>query len=139
MIVIICGGRDYHLATIDRTWLDMMRTICDITLVITGGASGADSDADVWARKAGIDRVIFPANWTGRPKYEAGPLRNNAMLEFLQWKCYSTHQEGAVLAFPGGSGTAHMMKSAREAKITVYQFDQFESCLRKKIALRKET
>lgn len=74
-----------------------------LTEIATGGAEGVDSYADKWAEMMGIDRVIFPANWT---KYDrgAGPARNARMFE--------SFVPDLVIAFPGGRGTQHMVDYA---------------------------
>lgn len=79
--------------------------------------TGADWYAHQWyvlvGRILGCTELRFPANWErGR---EAGPERNRRMIE-----------AGAdlVLAFPlpGGSGTQHTMRLAREAGIEVVEY-----------------
>jgi len=121
MIVIICGGRSYVFTHEHRTWLDALHEQELITCVVTGGATGADAEGDAWARCRGIDRVIFPANWKGRGK-SAGPVRNTAMLAFIQWLARRTPHDVAVIAFPGGSGTRNMVRQGQDASLRVYEY-----------------
>ena len=112
MRVIICGGRHYQMTPADHTWLD---TLC-ITHVRHGAASGADYGAMCWARERGIPQQPYPAAWAtfGRA---AGPKRNGWMLADLL-----KDKEGepiAVIAFPGGTGTADMVRRARAAGMPV--------------------
>lgn len=107
--VLVCGGRDKRSLE-DRVlvWqvLDRVRP----ATVISGGAPGIDTFAAEWARSVGAMSIVFYAQWDvyGRA---AGPIRNGRMLK-----------EGApslVIAFPGGRGTANMVKQARAAGVQV--------------------
>lgn len=80
-------------------------------------STGADHHAHEWfelvGKILGCTETRYPANWErGR---EAGPERDRRMVE-----------AGAdlVLAFPlpGGSGTQHTMRLAREAGIEVVEY-----------------
>ena len=104
--VLVCGGRDYDDYFTISHELDSHRP----TLVITGGAVGADHRAGVWAERNGVPLCIFPPHW-GTYGNKAGPLRNSWMLEF--------GKPDLVLAFPGGKGTADMVRQARRAGIEV--------------------
>ncbi|WP_018261522.1 DUF2493 domain-containing protein [Methylobacterium sp. WSM2598] len=112
MRVLICGGRDYSRARHLRERLDALAAEHKFVLVVTGGAPGADTLADRWAEARGIDRVICPANWTGRGPL-AGPDRNGFMLRLVKPEL--------VVAFEGGAGTANMLRQARAAKVRVIQ------------------
>lgn len=82
-----------------------------ITVIIHGAARGADQCAGTWARKRLVCEIAVPANWSGHGM-AAGPIRNQRML---------LDEPDLVLAFPGGKGTAHMVKIAREAGIRVLE------------------
>lgn len=56
--------------------------------------------------------MVFPAPWDFH-KNSAGPIRNAWMLRF--------GQPDLVLAMPGGTGTADMVKKARAAHVEVIQ------------------
>ena len=51
----------------------------DITIV-SGGASGADTLAHVWADALGYEFIEFPANWKKYGK-SAGMIRNRKMID----------------------------------------------------------
>lgn len=105
MKVLVCGGRNYTNA--DQ--LDQVLSQLTITMVIHGGARGADTLAGTWAQENGIAEVIVPAQWgLGRG---AGILRNGWMLQL---------EPQLVVAFPGGTGTANMIMQARRDGIDVY-------------------
>lgn len=122
MRVLVCGGRDYgdylRLKDIlddvareysihynpDDNWLPT-----DIT-IISGKAKGADQMAIDWAVVNYASFEEYPAQWEiyGR---RAGPIRNQQMLE--------EGKPDLVIAFPGGTGTAHMVKISKKAGIPV--------------------
>lgn len=120
MRVLVTGGRDY--ADRDTVWreLDAIHTKSKITMLIHGDARGADRLADEWAReqqkrvKSSRDPEIrcCPADWK-RYGPSAGPIRNGEML--------AQHRPELVVAFPGGRGTANMVKQAREAGVKVVE------------------
>lgn len=121
MRILVCGGREYnrydHLANVldilaarysahydpDDNWLPF-----DIT-IITGGARGADQMALDWAASNYAPFEKYPAQWDIHGK-SAGPIRNQQMLD--------TNID-LVVAFPGGVGTADMIKRARKAGVDV--------------------
>ena len=108
--VLVCGGRDFDdRAALDAA-LDRLHAQQRFTLVIAGGARGADTMAEQWARDRGIRTRIFKARWSiyGRA---AGPIRNARMLR--------KGRPDLVVAFPGGKGTAGMVALAREAGVEV--------------------
>src|SRR5574343_555058 len=114
MKIIVCGGRDFW----DWDFLDsVLNTVCKydylphpvepkVTHIIHGGARGADSMAGEWARQNDIKEVVCQANWERKGRV-AGIERNWAMLRLLA-------EGDQVIAFPGGKGTAHMVKIAKE-------------------------
>lgn len=112
MRVIVCGGRDYWDG--NRVWhvLDAAVERLGLSLVIQGGATGADNLAWQWARDHGVPFETFDADWSGLGP-SAGPMRNQRMID--------EGKPDAVIAFPGGSGTADMVNRARAAGITVYE------------------
>ncbi len=75
--VVICGSRH---------WIDsdaIQDRVCLLpagSVVIHGGACGADALAGRWAQFYGHDEVVFPADWEGNGK-AAGPMRNQRMVD----------------------------------------------------------
>jgi hypothetical protein len=109
--VIVCGGRDYSDALrVDQVLSKVWRKHPDAELV-EGGARGADRLARQWADENGFNVLTVEAEWDRLGK-SAGYKRNEAMAEL----------DGVigVVAFPGGVGTAHMIKIAESRKIPVY-------------------
>lgn len=108
MKTIICGGRDYEFTNADYDRLNALHEAHKFTLVISGGARGADMHGETWARLNAIPVERHPADWTKWGK-SAGPIRNAEMAEIAD----------AVVAFPGGRGTADMLRRAMEKGLRV--------------------
>jgi len=90
--------------------LDAIHAETPITHLIQGGADGVDKFAGGWAAfKPGIVRYVCHAEWDKYGRM-AGPIRNCRMLE---WK------PDLVVAFPGGAGTANMVKQAEAAGVKI--------------------
>lgn len=114
MRVLVCGGRDYSDRDKVFSMLDDLHTgdKGPITLLIEGGASGADNLAQMWAAERGVARSTFWANWRGEGR-AAGPIRNAKML--------ADGKPDLVVAFPGGRGTQDMCRRARAAGVEVVE------------------
>ena len=110
MRLLVCGGRDFNDADLVNRVLTKVHAKRPITLLINGGAKGADTLAAQWAHKNQIPYLTHPAQWNTHGK-SAGPKRNQAMLE--TW-----NPQGCV-AFPGGSGTQHMITLCERAEVKV--------------------
>jgi YspA, cpYpsA-related SLOG family len=110
MRVLVCGGRSFDdLPLLDRT-LDELHAGRPITTVIHGGAAGADTMAHFWAGAAGVPIDVYLARWKEHGK-AAGPIRNQRMLD--------EGKPDLVVAFPGGRGTADMIRRAERAGVPV--------------------
>lgn len=109
--VLVCGGRDFRPGPSDYATLASF--IAPGMILIHGGARGADAFAAGFAKGLGSVQVIeFQADWK-RDGKAAGPLRNERMLRF--------GKPDLVLAFPGGRGTADMVRRARAAGVEVVE------------------
>src|ERR1051326_4719760 len=123
MHVIICGGRDTHLTPDDLAWLEGQAQALPITRVYHGAAPGIDTEASAWAVQAGIAVEATPAEWDAhRPDdpfktNPAGVIRNNRLLKRL--RAQAGEEAIAVLAFPGGRGTAHLVQRATKLGIHI--------------------
>jgi hypothetical protein len=81
------------------------------SLVITGGAGGADQFALLWALRRGVETAIFHADWKlGR---KAGQIRNARMLK--------DGKPDVVIAFRSSRGTADTVARARAAGVEVIE------------------
>jgi len=104
--VLVCGGRTFD----DAAMLDVALASVRPTHIITGGATGADRLAELWAAEHAVPSTVYPAEWDLHRR-AAGPIRN-------RWMLYDGLPD-LVLAFPGGRGTADMVRRATEAGVRV--------------------
>ena len=88
-----------------------------VHLVLHGGARGADAAIGRAAQQLGWSALVMPAQWQlhGRA---AGPIRNRELLQQAIAKAVAHTSPGSlasvlVVAFPGGPGTASLVKEAR--------------------------
>lgn len=110
--VIVCGGRDYYDQDRAFAVLDKLHAEAGISLIIEGGARGADHLAMSWAAERHVPRERYEADWENQGSF-AGPARNKRMLD--------EGKPDLVIAFPGGRGTADMVRKARRAGVEVVE------------------
>lgn len=112
MRVLVTGGRKY--ADRERVYsaLDAVHAKHGVTLLIEGGARGADRLARDWAILRQIPYQTEDADWD-RYGNAAGGIRNSQML--AEWK------PEAVVAFKGNNGTADMVAKAQAAGVPVWE------------------
>jgi hypothetical protein len=104
--VLVCGGRDYGALPGEKEFLFeyLDGLLPRPTVIIEGEAPGADSLAREWAELRGIPVEKYPADWKKHGR-AAGPLRNTLMLR--------NGRPHLVVAFPGGAGTADLLRQAK--------------------------
>ncbi len=124
MKTIICGGRDYVLTRGDARWLDGLLETLPITEVFSGGAPGADAGGEKWARARGVPVDPHPAKWDDITapgaviKTRRDGKKYNALAGF--WRNQEMAEQAQIcIAFPGGSGTADMIRRATERGMRV--------------------
>lgn len=105
---LICGGRDFADKELLHKALRSLILHPTDAVIIHGAARGADQMAADWGYLRGAHVEPFPADWQ-RYGGAAGPLRNQAMLD--------VGKPDVVIAFPGGKGTADMVRRARNRKV----------------------
>ena len=123
MRIVVTGGRAYANREHVFTALDAIHWVTPITELahgnageigpLTGKLRGADKLAGAWAEAKGIEVVPYPVSREDWKAYgrAAGPRRNRIMLDAFK--------PDAVVAFPGGNGTADCCQAARERGIEV--------------------
>lgn len=111
MKVLICGDR--HYANYTRIY-DFVKTLPKGTIVIEGGALGADTLAHRAAQACGLQIETYKADWN-RYKRAAGPIRNQQMLD--------EGKPDVVVAFHDNlatsKGTKNMLRQAFNAGVEV--------------------
>ncbi len=115
MKVLVCGGRRFIDETVLFNKLDNLHRETPFTGIVEGGAKGADTLAKKWADSRRIGCQEFPADWNRYGK-GAGHIRNKQMLD--------EGKPDLVVAFPGGKGTANMVKLAKEAGVEVIEVEE---------------
>jgi hypothetical protein len=109
MKLIISGGRHYKFTNDDYTLLNNIKH--EISEIVTGGATGADTEGIRYAKANGIPAKVFHADWTTFGK-SAGHIRNREMAIYAE----------AVILFPGGKGTTSMYNFATEQGIIIFDY-----------------
>ena len=109
MRLLICGGREY--TDYKKLCSCMDQLPFKPSIIIEGGARGADSLAKRWAIAHRTHYAEVPALWSAFGK-RAGTLRNAAMLDLYPGYC---------IALPGGTGTADMVERCKAAGIPVWE------------------
>lgn len=108
MKVLVCGGRDFN--DVDKLYYTLAPI--DIDIIISGHARGADQLGEMFAHQYNIPVEVYPANWDIHGK-RAGFIRNQQMLD--------EGKPDLVIAFPGGVGTADMVRRAKAAGVEVIE------------------
>ena len=113
MRVLVCGGRDFNDRELLARVLGDLHAASPISVVIEGGAHGADTLAFKWASEGNrCGTCSYAADWRAHGR-AAGPIRNAQMLD--------EGKPDLVVAFPGGKGTADMVARARRAGVRVIE------------------
>ncbi len=110
--VIVAGGRDFKPEMMDHIELAYQLGLWDADEVVCGMAKGADLFGKKIAEDLWIPVKEFPANWKNNGR-AAGVIRNEEMAEYAD----------VLLVFPGGRGTANMIKLAKEKGLVVVHIE----------------
>lgn len=127
VILVVTGGRNFYDTRFIHNQLSVLKSAHNIDVLRHGGASGVDLLCAEWARANGITVEVYPAEWdnldvpgavikvNARGPYNAvaGHLRNQKMLDTLPVPTMA-------IAFPGGKGTADMVRRIRAAGIYLH-------------------
>jgi hypothetical protein len=121
MRVLVCGGREFDdWDLLNHTLYELfdsgLRDLTEPFVIIQGGAKGADFLGRVWGKYKAIEYPVevieYPADWKQYGK-AAGSIRNKQMLD--------KGNPDLVVAFPGGTGTADMVRRAKKAGVEVVE------------------
>ena len=115
MRLLVCGSRTWTDEDTLYQMLDGIHESRTVTLLIHGGARGADKMAGEWAATRGIPVRVYHARWDvdGRA---AGPMRNQRMLVEGQ------PEEAAAFAvdLSNSKGTKDMVRRLGSANVPTY-------------------
>ncbi len=121
---LIAGTRTYNdYEEFSKVTDYMLSQITLPIVIVSGGAKGADSMAEKYAKEKGYELEVFHANWDLYGPALAGMIRNRKMHEFI--KKYP--HRGCLCFWDGVSkGTADNGKHAKEfsTPIATYNFIQ---------------
>lgn len=113
MKLLIAGGRIVNVLTDEIESLLSHYEITGITEIISGGASGVDTAAMIYAKDMGIPFVLFSADWSQFGK-AAGHIRNREMADYA---------DELLIIWDGKSrGSANMKKTMEKLKKPVHNF-----------------
>lgn len=134
--VIICGPRDF------KDYGEICKAVETSTFIISeivhGAATGADTLAGDYASDKKIKCKEFPAdwknldapdaeiatnNWGGKYNKNAGFYRNTKMAEYVLESCKKDGlKPGCIAIKMKTGGTEHMIKTAKELGLEVYEY-----------------
>ena len=105
MKLAVVGSRGFNDYDLCKSKLDAIHLRKPITCIVSGGAKGADSFGEKWAKENNIETLIFIPDWNKFGK-RAGYLRNEDIIK----NCDS------VIAFWDqiSKGTAHSISLAKK-------------------------
>ena len=114
MRVLVTGSRDW--TNIDAIYkaLWWLRNHSEEVVVIHGAMTGADTLADIVAKKLGYIPVGYVAQWRKYLK-AAGPIRNQAMVDSGPDVVLAFHED-----LDKSKGTKDCVKKARAKKIPLF-------------------
>lgn len=107
MKVAVVGSRSFSNYALLETHLSQLT---DVELLVSGGARGADRLGEEWARRHGVNTLIFKPDWKKHGK-GAGFIRNRQIVG----------NADLVIAFWDGAsrGTLHTVETARRQGVEV--------------------
>lgn len=119
MKVAVVGSRSFTDYELLKKTLDELYP--NITLIVSGGAKGADSLSEQYADEEGIRKLIFKPDWEKHGK-AAGFIRNRDIVA----------ESDMVIAFHDGhsKGTANSIEHAKKMG-KILKVILFSSCLSK--------
>jgi hypothetical protein len=116
-VVVVTGGRECtgEVAHLVRRTLEARRP----DLVIVGADFGVALEARAWCRSADCGMRVFNVEWVKHPKISQAVTARNAAMVTTAIVCAAAGCVVEVLAFPGGIGTADMVRQSRAAGLRV--------------------
>ncbi|MCD8083858.1 MAG: DUF2493 domain-containing protein [Clostridiales bacterium] len=109
---LVAGSRTFRDYDLMRRSLDYLLSLQQKVVIVSGGARGADTLAEQYAKERGYDLRVFPAKWNEYGKI-AGMIRNEEMQQYIA----KSNNRGIVAFWDGKSrGTAQNFELAQKYK-----------------------
>jgi len=83
LVVVTNNPAKKYMFTLNERFDMVEEASINITTVISGDCEGVDKLGEKYADGMKLDKVIFPANWSGRGN-SAGPIRNQKMVDYAE-------------------------------------------------------
>ena len=80
MKLAVVGSRNFNDYSLMKRYLDKIHSVEPITCIVSGGAKGADSLSERWAKENNIQTKIFIPDWN-RFNKAAGYIRNEQIIK----------------------------------------------------------
>ena len=104
MKIAVIGSRGFNDYELLKYKLDKIHERKPITIIVSGGAKGADKLGEKWAKENNIETLIFYPDWNQYGK-KAGFLRNEDIIK---------NSDAVVACWDGESrGTQHSIKLSK--------------------------
>ena len=124
--VIIAGGREF--ADYAKLKKAIAQSQFDITEVVSGGARGADTLGERWAKENSVPIKRFPAEWSNLK--QAGAIvkinkwkkKYNANAGFFRNEEMAKYADG-LITVEGGNGTADMEKRGKKHDLQTHKYE----------------
>lgn len=114
--IIIAGSRTFSDYELLKRETDKVMMHVEMPVIVSGGARGADTLGERYAKEHGVKLIRFLAEWE-KDGVKAGYIRNTRMAEYA-----SKTSAGILLAFWNGRsrGTRDMIDKARQRGMKVH-------------------
>ena len=122
MRLLVCGGRDFTDHQALGSCMSRLHRKYRLTMIIHGGARGADHLAGMFAEMMDLAVWEFKADWA-KFKQAAGPIRNAEMLR--------VGRPHMALAMPGGPGTRDMAIRCLKAGVPLHIYNPITETMEK--------
>jgi len=114
MNLAVVGSRTFNAYNTLKIVLDEIKTIYDITCVVSGGADGTDKLSEKWAKENNIKTKIYLPDWDKFGK-SAGFIRNKDIWD---------NSDFGVAFWDGNSkGTSHSFGIAKKQNKELFIFN----------------
>jgi hypothetical protein len=114
IVAAVTGSRGYKSSETVFEELDLKHAEFEIGILVHGGAAGVDLLADAWCRARGVQPAQCDAlwdYWRKQGRMRVAGIRRNWAMTLLKPR--------VLFAFPGGNGTANMVKQCRAIGIEI--------------------